>query len=65
MLGFPAGVHGAFNAITRQVVTADTPPKAKPRNDSKPVPPVVCIGNALFPQQGLPILPILGIKGEL
>src|SRR5215475_8208346 len=55
VLGFPAGVHGAFNAITRRVVTADTPPKAKPRKDSKPVPPVVCVGNALFPQQGLPI----------
>jgi serpin B len=56
VFGFPAtGLHGAFNAITRQVVTADVPPKANPRKDPTPVPPVVCVGNALFPQHGLPI----------
>jgi serpin B len=58
VLGFPpTGLHDAFNAITRQVVTADTPP-AKPRKrgkDGAPQPPVVCVGNALFPQQRQPI----------
>lgn len=58
VLGFPAtGLHDAFNAITRQVVTADVPP-AKPRArkpDDPPRPPVICVGNALFPQQGYPI----------
>jgi serpin B len=58
VFGFPAaGLHDAFNAITRQVVTADTPP-SKPRQarkDGPPQPPVVCVGNALFPQHGLPI----------
>jgi serpin B len=62
VFGFPtAGLHGAFNAITRQVVTADTPPEAKPRKDPTPQPPVVSLGNALFPQRGLPIgAPFLG-----
>jgi serpin B len=58
VFGFPAtGVHDAFNAITRQVVTADVPPaKARgTRKDSTPRPPVVCLGNALFPQRGQPI----------
>jgi serpin B len=56
VFGFPAtGLHDAFNAITRQVVTADAPPKAKPRKDPAPVPPVVCVGTALFPQRGLSI----------
>jgi serpin B len=58
VLGFPStGLHDAFNAITRQVVTADVPP-SKPRRASKdgtPQPPVVCIGNAVFPQRGQPI----------
>jgi serpin B len=58
VLGFPStGLHDAFNAITRQVVTADVPP-SKPRRtreDGSPQPPVVCVGNALFPQRGQPI----------
>jgi serpin B len=56
--GFPAnGLHDAFNAITRQLVTADTPPakRDKPAPDAPPRPPVVCVGNALFPQHGYPI----------
>lgn len=58
VLGFPpAGLHDAFNAITRQVVTADVPPAAsrKPRTDATPRPAVVCVGNGLFPQSGLPV----------
>jgi serine protease inhibitor len=58
VLGFPAsGLHDAFNAITRQVVTADQPPATppEPRPDEPPQPPVVCVGNALFPQRGLPV----------
>ena len=53
VFGFPAtGVHDAFNAITRQVVTAQVPPPADPHDAG---PPVVCLGNALFPQHGYPI----------
>jgi serine protease inhibitor len=60
VFGFPdPGVHEAFNAITRQVVTADVPPKSQARAtrraDEPPKPPVVCLGNALFPQSGYPI----------
>jgi serpin B len=58
VFGFPAsGLHDAFNAITRQVVTADQPPAEprKARPDGPPRPPVVCVGNALFPQQGLAV----------
>ena len=55
VFGFPAdGLHDAFNALTRGVVTADVPP-AKPRDrgrDTRPEPPVVCLGNAMFPQAG-------------
>ncbi|HKT01660.1 MAG TPA: serpin family protein [Rugosimonospora sp.] len=58
VFGFPqSGLHDAFNAITRQVVTADVPP-AKPRKPdpgTPPQPPVVCVGDALFAQQGLPL----------
>lgn len=57
--GFPAsGRDAAFNAITRQLVTTDVPPAPdrRPREaDGKPKPPVVSIGNALFPQKGLAI----------
>ncbi|MEN3309602.1 MAG: hypothetical protein V7603_5804 [Micromonosporaceae bacterium] len=57
--GFPpSGLHDAFNALTRQVVTADAPPakaRATTRPAGPPQPPVVCVGNALFPQQGYPI----------
>ena len=55
VFGFPAtGVHDAFNAITRQVVTAQVPP-ARPADPHDAGPPVVCLGNALFPQHGYPI----------
>jgi serpin B len=55
VFGFPgAGLPDAFNSITGQVVTADTPPaeKSKPNEDGTPRPPVVCLGSALFPQDG-------------
>ncbi len=58
VFGFPRdGRDDAFNAITRQVVTADVPPaKARgQRTAGPPQPPVVCLGNALFPQHGLPV----------
>jgi serine protease inhibitor len=58
VLGFPAtGLPEAFNAITRQIVTTDVPPprRSGPRKAGPPLPPVVCVGNALFPQEGLPI----------
>jgi serpin B len=58
VFGFPStGLHDAFNAITRQVVTADVPPARPPgpRKDGTPQPSVVCVGNGLFPQHGQPI----------
>jgi serpin B len=60
--GFPAtGVHDAFNAISRSVATADVPParSATPsRRPGEPAPPpVVCLGDALFPQAGFDIGP--------
>jgi serpin B len=59
-LGFPPGVHEAFNALTRQLVTAEVPP---PRRNGEPTrapgspagPTTVCIGNALFPAKGFEI----------
>jgi len=57
VLGFPpTGLHDAFNAITRKLVTADAPP-AKPDkpHEGAPRPSVVCVGEALFPQQGLAV----------
>jgi serpin B len=59
--GFPrSGRDEAFNAITRQLVTADVPPPPKRAKPARPAgseapPPVVCLGNALFPRVGLPI----------
>lgn len=58
VFGFPSGgLHDAFNAITRQVVTAELPPSTadRPAKAGPPRPPVVCVGNALFSQQGQPI----------
>jgi serine protease inhibitor len=57
VLGFPSiGLHDAFNAITRKLVTADAPP-AKPDkpHEGAPRPSVVCVGEALFPQQRLAV----------
>jgi serine protease inhibitor len=67
--GFPAtGLAESFNALTRQVVTADVPPAA-PRGRSRsgePAPPVVCVANGLFPQHGQaigkPFLDTLGTQ---
>jgi serpin B len=61
--GFPkSGRDDAFNAITRELVTAAAPPPptgARPTRSpgSVPPPPVVCLGNALFPRTGLPLGP--------
>lgn len=57
VLGFPStGLHDAFNAITRKLVTADAPPKPdKAHRPGAPRPSVVCVGEAVFPQQGLPV----------
>ncbi|GAA1364058.1 serpin family protein [Catellatospora chokoriensis] len=59
VFGFPAsGRDQAYNAISGQLATVDVPPKPKggPRDGSaKRNPPVVSIGNALFPQHGLTI----------
>ncbi len=59
VFGFPAGGRdGAFNAITRQLVTVDVPPvpDRKPRDPREAKkPPVVAIGNALFPQKDFTI----------
>ncbi len=56
VLGFPpSGLPDAFNAITRQLVTADVPPAPAKRKNGEQLPTVVCVGNALFPQRGLPI----------
>ena len=57
--GFPVeGRDEAFNAITQRLVTTDVPPvpNRKPRDArQRSAPPVVSIGNALFPQTGFPI----------
>ncbi|HEY7224532.1 MAG TPA: serpin family protein [Micromonosporaceae bacterium] len=57
--GFPAGVQDAFNALSRQLVTADVPPSTSDEPTRAPGAParpsVVCMGNAIFPAQGFPI----------
>jgi serpin B len=59
VFGFPAsGRDAAFNSITRQLVTTEVPPvpDRQPRQAAqKPKPPVVSIGNALFPQKGFEV----------
>ena len=59
LFGYPGrGRDEAFNALTRQLATTDVPPvpDRKPRTGNrKSLPPVVSIGNALFPQKGFPI----------
>jgi len=55
---FPARVHEAVNALTRQVQTVDLPPvaaKATRQPGSPPGPTLVCVGNALFPAKNFPI----------
>jgi serpin B len=59
-IGFPPAVHEGFNALTRQLVTAELPP---PRDDAEPTrepgspagPTTVCVGNALFPAKDFEI----------
>jgi serpin B len=57
--GFPAGVHGAFNALSRQIVTVAVP--APPSDESTRAPgaparpSIVSIGSAIFTEQGYPI----------
>jgi serpin B len=57
--GFPAhGRDDAFNAITRQLVTADVPPRptrATPKPGTPPAAPVVSLGNGLFLQRGFQV----------
>jgi serpin B len=59
VFGFPAkGRDEAYNAITGRLATVDVPPKPKGGErtaDGKKNPPVVSIGNALFPQKGFTI----------
>jgi serine protease inhibitor len=59
VFGFPAGGRDeAFNAITGRLVTVDVPPvpDRNPRQQgAPPKPPVVSMGNALFPKKGLRI----------
>jgi serpin B len=59
--GFPVGVAQAFNALTEGLITSTAPPEAAPQpsadSDPPPAPPVVTIANALFAQQGYPLLP--------
>jgi serine protease inhibitor len=59
LFGYPAdGRDGAYNAITRALVTTDVPPPAssakRPAN-APARPPVVVIGNALFTAESLRI----------
>lgn len=60
-LGFPAaGLHEAFNALSRRVVTATVPPPPddRPREPGSPLrPTTVCIGNALFPSTAFEVQP--------
>jgi serpin B len=59
VFGFPAGgPDGAYNAITGRLATVDVPPRpveGERKADGKKIPPVVSIGNALFPQKGFRI----------
>lgn len=59
--GFPAaGRDEAFNALIRAVQTVTVPPKRsdKPRDATKPpAPPIVSIGDALFPAEHLALNP--------
>ncbi|GAA2364816.1 serine proteinase inhibitor [Catellatospora methionotrophica] len=59
VFGFPAtGRDQAYNAISARLATVDIPPEPEkgPRDpNGKRNPPVVSIGNALFPRQGLTI----------
>jgi serine protease inhibitor len=53
VFGFPADVHGAFNGLSREIVTVEGPPPPKPakREAGKTVPPVVAIANGMFLQK--------------
>src|SRR5262245_58167765 len=54
VFGFPAqGRDDAFNVLTRQIATTDTPPTSTAKRDpNKPAPaPIVSLGNALFTQE--------------
>ncbi|WP_196278925.1 serpin family protein [Catellatospora vulcania] len=59
VFGYPAnGRDGAYNAVSGQLANVDIPPKptgGERDGSAKPHPPVVSIGNALFPQQGLTV----------
>ncbi|WP_144122538.1 serpin family protein [Catellatospora sichuanensis] len=59
VFGFPAnGRDQAYNAVSRQLATVDVPPKPKSGDrdrSAKRLPPVVSIGNALFPQKGFTV----------
>ena len=55
VLRYPTdGVHDAFNAITRELVTAAGPPSptAPPATGTVSAPPVLSIANGLFVQEG-------------
>lgn len=58
-LGFPPRVHEAFNALSRQLVTAEVPPSTSDEPTRQPGAParpsIVCVGNAIFPAEGFPI----------
>jgi serpin B len=67
--GFPSGVAEAFNALTSGLATSTAPPTASAQpagtapespstdSDPPPAPPVLTIANALWAQQGYPLLP--------
>ncbi len=59
VFGFPATDRdGAYNALTAQVANTEIPPppdKSKREAGEPPRPPVVSIGNALFPKKGFAI----------
>lgn len=59
VFGFPAnGRDEAYNTMTGRLATVDVPPKPTKREreaDGRKNPPVVSIGNALFPQKGFTI----------
>ena len=52
VFGFPTGVHGAFNSLSRQIVTVDGPPPTPAKTQpGATVPPTVAIANGLFLQE--------------
>lgn len=61
LFGFPHGRDAAFNKLTGALATASAPPLPSPtpgkkKRDPKPAPPILTLANALFVQNGYPLV---------